>query len=94
MGRGKVLKWYKQPGDWVHFDDALCDIEMQGVPIGLQMDDEDLGLMGKIIVPEGGDEVEENAVIATVFHRPETTERTQTSETREDETKYEQQLSN
>lgn len=88
VGPGKIVKWYKQPGDIVRFEDVLCDIETKDFTFGMEVEDEELGIMGQIIAAEGSEEeVEENEVIATVYHRPPpTTASENEKETRTEET--------
>ena len=49
-GKGKILKWYKEEGDIVQRRDILCDIETDDFTFGMETDDEDVAIMGKILV--------------------------------------------
>jgi len=49
-GGGKVIKWYKDPGDLVKFDDMLCDIETNKFTFGMATEDEGECTMGEILV--------------------------------------------
>lgn len=48
---GTILAWLKQPGDPVHLDDPLCEIETEKVTAELPSPFE--GTMGQILVPQG-----------------------------------------
>jgi len=48
---GTVIQWFKQPGDAVKLDDALCEIETEKVTAELPSEFE--GTMGRILVPQG-----------------------------------------
>lgn len=48
---GTILEWFKQPGDAVKLDDALCEIETEKVTAELPSEFE--GIMGEILVPQG-----------------------------------------
>ncbi|MCC6382944.1 MAG: 2-oxo acid dehydrogenase subunit E2 [Dehalococcoidia bacterium] len=48
---GTILSWLKQPGDPVHLDDPLCEIETEKVTAELPSPLE--GTMGEILVSEG-----------------------------------------
>ncbi len=48
---GTILKWFKQPGDPVAFDDPLCEIETEKVTAELPSPYE--GTMGPILAAEG-----------------------------------------
>lgn len=48
---GTILEWFKQPGDAVKLDDALCEIETEKVTAELPSPFE--GTMGEILVPQG-----------------------------------------
>jgi len=67
---GKVLKWYKEEGDVLQREEILCDIEMPDFTFGMEIDDEEIGIVGKIFVEEGSDYVKENEVICTILHMP------------------------
>jgi len=48
---GTILKWFKQPGDFVALDEPLCEIETEKVTAELPSPFE--GTMGEILVEEG-----------------------------------------
>lgn len=48
---GTIIQWFKQPGDAVKFDEALCEIETEKVTAELPSEFE--GTMGKLLVPQG-----------------------------------------
>jgi hypothetical protein len=45
-GQGRVVKWYKEEGDIVQREDVLCDIETADFTFGMEIDDEELGIIG------------------------------------------------
>ena len=60
---GTILKWLKQPGDLVHLDDPLCEIETEKVTAELPSPFE--GVFSAILVPEG-ETVEVGTPICTI----------------------------
>lgn len=70
-GEGKVLKWYKREGDIINRGDQLCDIETPDFTFGMDTDDEEITIMGEIIVPAGSDAVADDALICYVLHKEE-----------------------
>jgi hypothetical protein len=50
-GDGRVLKWYKEVGDVVQRGDVLCDIETPDFTFGMEIDDEELGIIGTYALP-------------------------------------------
>eukprot|EP01083_Nonionella_stella_P062860 163431_1 len=48
---GEITKWYKQIGDAIKLDDALCEIEMDDLTLDLEADCD--GYLAEISVPEG-----------------------------------------
>ncbi len=48
---GTIVQWLKQPGEAVHIDDPLCEIETEKVTAELPSEYE--GTMGEILVPQG-----------------------------------------
>jgi hypothetical protein len=50
-GDGRVLKWYKEVGDVVQREDILCDIETPDFTFGMEIDDEELGIIGTYCCP-------------------------------------------
>lgn len=50
-GDGRVLKWYKEVGDVVQREDVLCDIETPDFTFGMEIDDEELGIIGTYVLP-------------------------------------------
>jgi hypothetical protein len=67
-GEGKILKWFKEEGDVVQREDILCDIETPDFTFGMEIDDEELGIIGKILVEAGPDPVKDKVVICTIMH--------------------------
>ena len=45
-----VEKWHKFPGDFLEKDDVLCEIATPDFSFGMQIDDEEAGIMGEIHV--------------------------------------------
>ena len=63
-----VEKWHKFPGDFLEKDDVLCEIATPDFSFGMQIDDEEAGIMGKIHAKEGL-KVPCNAPICTIYHK-------------------------
>jgi hypothetical protein len=74
MGEGndnKVVKWYKQTGDIVKYNDILCDIETPDFTFGMVTEDEFDSIMGEIFVKEGPEFVNDGTVICNLWHQAE-----------------------
>ena len=69
-GENKILKWYKQPGDWIKRNDILCDIQTPDFTFGLVTEDEFDSIMGEIFY-EASEEnsVDDEAVICNILHQ-------------------------
>ena len=63
-----VEKWHKFPGDFLEKDDVLCEIATPDFSFGMQIDDEEAGIMGEIHAEEGL-KVPCNAPICTIYHK-------------------------
>lgn len=69
-GDGKILTWYKEEGDIVKRGDVLCDIETDDFTFGMETDDEQLGIMGSILVPAPSEKIPDGQVICILLHKP------------------------
>lgn len=67
-GGQKIIQWYKQEGDVVQRNDVICDIETPDFTYGMETEDEDPVIMGKIIVPAPSELVKDGEVICTTWH--------------------------
>src|SRR5262249_61522059 len=65
MEKGKLAKWLKKEGDKVKSGDILAEIETDKATMEVEAVDE--GTVGKILVPEGTDEVAINTPIAVLL---------------------------
>ena len=65
MTEGKLAKWLKQEGDDVSSGDVLAEIETDKATMEVEAVDE--GVLGKIMVAEGTEEVPVNQVIAVLL---------------------------
>ncbi len=65
MEEGKLSKWLKKEGDKVTSGDVLAEIETDKATMEVEAVDE--GTIGKIVVPEGTDNVKVNSVIAVLL---------------------------
>jgi len=65
MTEGKLAKWLKQEGDSVSSGDVLAEIETDKATMEVEAVDE--GTIGKILVPEGTENVAVNAPIAILL---------------------------
>jgi len=64
MTEGKIAKWMKSEGDTVESGDVLCEIETDKATMEVEAVDE--GTLGKILVPEGTENVAVNTPIAVL----------------------------
>jgi pyruvate dehydrogenase E2 component (dihydrolipoamide acetyltransferase) len=65
MEKGKLAKWLKKEGDKVKSGDVLAEIETDKATMEIEAVDE--GILGKILVAEGTDDVPVNAPIAVIL---------------------------
>src|SRR3569832_2131287 len=65
MEEGKLAKWHVKEGDNVSSGDVIAEIETDKATMEVEAVDE--GKIGKIVVPEGTDNVRVNAVIAVLL---------------------------
>jgi pyruvate dehydrogenase E2 component (dihydrolipoamide acetyltransferase) len=69
MEEGKLAKWHVKEGDSVSSGDVIAEIETDKATMEVEAVDE--GRIGKIVVPEGTDNVKVNAVIAVILQEGE-----------------------
>lgn len=65
MEKGKLAKWLKKEGDEVRSGDVIAEIETDKATMEVEAVDE--GRLGKIVVPEGTDDVAVNSPIAMLL---------------------------
>jgi pyruvate dehydrogenase E2 component (dihydrolipoamide acetyltransferase) len=65
MEKGKLAKWLKAEGDEVHSGDVIAEIETDKATMEVEAVDE--GRLGKIMIPEGTDDVAVNTPIAMIL---------------------------
>src|SRR5579862_8820330 len=65
MTEGTVAKWLKKEGDKVASGDVIAEIETDKATMEVEAVDE--GVLGKIVVPEGTQNVKVNDVIAVLL---------------------------
>jgi len=65
MEKGKLAKWLKKEGDKVKSGDVLAEIETDKATMEVESIDD--GILGKILVPEGTEDVLVNAPIAVIL---------------------------
>jgi pyruvate dehydrogenase E2 component (dihydrolipoamide acetyltransferase) len=65
MEKGKLAKWLKKEGDQVKSGDVIAEIETDKATMEVEAVDE--GTLGKVLVPEGTDEVAVNTPIAIIL---------------------------
>ncbi len=70
MEEGKLAKWHVKEGDNVSSGDVIAEIETDKATMEVEAVDE--GKIGKIVVPEGTENVKVNAVIAVLLTEGET----------------------
>ncbi len=71
MEKGNLAKWLKREGDPVKSGDVLAEIETDKATMEVEAVDE--GVLGRILVPEGTNDVAVNTPIATILADGETT---------------------
>ncbi len=64
MEKGNLAKWLKREGDPVKPGDVIAEIETDKATMEIEAIDE--GTLGKILVPEGTNDVAVNTPIATI----------------------------
>jgi pyruvate dehydrogenase E1 component beta subunit len=69
MTEGKLAKWVKKEGDKVKAGDVIAEIETDKATMEVEAVDE--GVIGKILVEEGAEGVQVNAVIAVLLEEGE-----------------------
>lgn len=69
MTEGNLAKWLKKEGDKVSSGDILCEIETDKATMEVEAVDE--GIIGKIVIPEGSENVAVNQVIAVLLEEGE-----------------------
>src|SRR5512146_2638934 len=69
MEKGNLAKWLKKEGDAVKAGDILAEIETDKATMEFEATDE--GTIGKILVPEGTQDVAINAPIAVLLEEGE-----------------------
>ena len=69
MEEGKLAKWHVKEGDTVSSGDVIAEIETDKATMEVEAVDE--GKIGKIVVPEGTENVKVNAVIAVILQEGE-----------------------
>ena len=65
MEKGNLSKWLKKEGDTVKSGDVIAEIETDKATMEVEAVDE--GTLGKILVPEGTDDVAVNTPIAMIL---------------------------
>ena len=65
MEKGNLAKWLKKEGDPIKSGDVIAEIETDKATMEVEAIDE--GTLGKILVPEGTDDVAVNTPIATIL---------------------------
>ena len=65
MEKGNLAKWLKKEGDAIKSGDVIAEIETDKATMEVEAIDE--GTLGKILVPEGTDDVAVNTPIATIL---------------------------
>ena len=63
-----VETWYKKEGDIVRTADVLCDIQTPEFVFGMQIDDDEIGLLKTIHVQEG-EKVPDRTTLCTIYHQ-------------------------
>ena len=69
MTKGRLAKWLKREGDAIQSGDILAEIETDKATMEVEAVDD--GILGKILVPDGTDDVAINTPIAVIFEEGE-----------------------
>lgn len=69
MTKGRLAKWLKREGDAIQSGDILAEIETDKATMEVEAVDD--GILGKILVPDGTDDVAINTPIALLFEEGE-----------------------
>ena len=72
MTEGKLSKWLKKEGDKVKAGQAIAEIETDKATMEVEAVDD--GVMGKIVIPAGTENVKVNELIAVLLEDGETAE--------------------
>src|SRR5690348_5169874 len=65
MEKGNLAKWHKKEGDTVKSGDVIAEIETDKAT--MEVEAVDVGTLGKILVPEGTNDVAVNTPIAMIL---------------------------
>src|ERR671910_3057689 len=65
MEKGNLAKWLKKEGETIKSGDVIAEIETDKATMEVEATDE--GTLGKILVPEGTQDVAVNTPIATIL---------------------------
>lgn len=65
MTEGNLVKWHKQEGDAIASGDVIAEIETDKATMEVESVED--GTLGKILIPEGAENVKVNAVIALIL---------------------------
>src|SRR3954454_7802502 len=65
MEKGNLAKWLKKEGETIRSGDVIAEIETDKATMEVEATDE--GTLGKILVPEGTQDVAVNTPIATIL---------------------------
>ena len=77
MTEGKLAKWLKNPGDKIKAGQVIAEIETDKATMEVEAVDE--GVMGKILVPAGTENVKVNELIAILLEEGETADALQSA---------------
>lgn len=69
MTEGNLVKWHKKEGDVIKAGQVLAEIETDKATMEVEAVDE--GILGKILIPEGTDNVKVNELIALILEEGE-----------------------
>ena len=72
MTEGKIAKWLKHPGDQVKAGQVIAEIETDKATMEVEAVDE--GIIGKIVIPAGTENVKVNSLIALLLEEGEKVE--------------------
>jgi len=67
---GQVVKWYKAEGDIVRPNDTICDIQTDLFTFGMDVEDENEGIMKEILVQVDEEGHKPGTPLCIIMHKP------------------------
>lgn len=68
--KGRIVKWYFEEGDLIDANDTICDIETDLFTFGMDIEEENGGILKEILVPVGEEKYDPGTPICIIMHKP------------------------